>query len=233
MSDVQRQGKSVLILAWQINRRVSKREKGSSFDWGETWEWLELLQFFGSQWQRAGHKKDLLRLAATFPQFLLRGSPKWPRMFPSRTTLTSGRTTWSSRLCQYFKRTSRQTLFWRCCSQDQDDCSKRLLCELNARAAAGRSLSPNEELIAQVSSQPYMIYHISYMIQGLMIQDIKSGLWKEQQPGHQQGDSRVWHCSCPGKEGLTFVVIFFLFISLLFLFEFPLGMYLFVSTRVA
>jgi len=33
--------------------------------------------------------------------------------------------------------------------KDQDDCSKRLLCELNARAAAGRSLSPNEELIAQ------------------------------------------------------------------------------------
>merc|ERR1711972_563942 len=33
--------------------------------------------------------------------------------------------------------------------KDQDDCSKRLLCELNAGAAAGRSLSPNEELIAQ------------------------------------------------------------------------------------
>merc|ERR1711868_9023 len=29
--------------------------------------------------------------------------------------------------------------------KDQDDCSKRLLCELNARAAAGRSLSPNKE----------------------------------------------------------------------------------------
>ena len=35
--------------------------------------------------------------------------------------------------------------------KDQDDCSKRLLCELNARAAEGASLSETEELIAQVT----------------------------------------------------------------------------------
>ena len=63
-----------------------------------------------------------------------------------------------------FQKDIKTNIVLRCCSQDQDDCSKRLLCELNARAAAGRSLSPNEELIAQVSSQPYIIYHLSYMI---------------------------------------------------------------------
>ena len=67
----------------------------------------------------------------------------------------------------------------------------------------------------------YIIYHIWF--DGLITQDVKSGLWKEQQPGHQQGDSRVWHCSCPGEEGLIFVVIFYLFISLLFYFNFSLA----------
>ena len=40
---------------------------------------------------------------------------------------------------------------WMIVNQDQDDCSKRLLCELNAKAAAGESLTENEELIAQVA----------------------------------------------------------------------------------
>lgn len=34
--------------------------------------------------------------------------------------------------------------------KDQDDCSKRLICELNAKGAEGRELTANEELIAQI-----------------------------------------------------------------------------------
>ena len=36
--------------------------------------------------------------------------------------------------------------------KDQDDCSKRLLCELNAKEAEGRKLTETEGLIAQVRS---------------------------------------------------------------------------------
>ena len=32
--------------------------------------------------------------------------------------------------------------------QDQDDCSKRLLCELNAKKAGGEAITENEEIIA-------------------------------------------------------------------------------------
>ena len=33
--------------------------------------------------------------------------------------------------------------------KDQDDCAKRLLCELNARFEAGETLTQNERIIAQ------------------------------------------------------------------------------------
>lgn len=34
------------------------------------------------------------------------------------------------------------------CVQDQDDCSKMMLCQLNAKLAAGETLSQNEVIIA-------------------------------------------------------------------------------------
>ena len=37
--------------------------------------------------------------------------------------------------------------------KDQDDCSKRLICELNAKAAEEKRLTETEELIAQVEGQ--------------------------------------------------------------------------------
>ena len=60
--------------------------------------------------------------------------------------------------------------------KDQDDCSKRLLCELNARAAEGAALSETEELIAQVTAGACPPL---------------PGLWEEQQARCWQGDSGV------------------------------------------
>ena len=36
----------------------------------------------------------------------------------------------------------------RLCVQDQDDCSKMMLCQLNAKRATGETLSQNEAIIA-------------------------------------------------------------------------------------
>ena len=42
-----------------------------------------------------------------------------------------------------------QSILIQICLQDQDDCSKRLLCELNAKKASGGELSDNEDIIAE------------------------------------------------------------------------------------
>ena len=158
MSDVQRQGKSVLILMWQINRRVSKREKGSSLDWGDPWVgvvvifWLSMTKSWDIKkifldWRRPFHNSCCEDLRS--------GRECFHRVRPWR---LAERHDLQGCVNNSKRHQGHQYCFG---SQDQDDCSKRLLCELNARAAAGRSLSPNEELIAQVSSQPYVIYDIS------------------------------------------------------------------------
>ena len=56
--------------------------------------------------------------------------------------------------------------------KDQDDCSKRLLCELNAKAATGGTLTENEELIAQV----FVFKEKAFL------SHVNPGFWKEQQP---------------------------------------------------
>ena len=90
--------------------------------------------------------------------------------------------------------------------KDQDDCSKRLLCELNAKAAGGETLTENEELIAQVFhflfafvclfvylfvclfAQVFQVFtccflFVRFPIQLIVdVQHVNPGFWKEQQP---------------------------------------------------
>ena len=71
--------------------------------------------------------------------------------------------------------------------KDQDDCSKRLLCELNAKAAGGATLTQNEELIAQVYYLKTFhlfvcLFRSSISNNRISVEYVNPGFWEEQQP---------------------------------------------------
>ena len=72
----------------------------------------------------------------------LRRSATWQATSQLLTRKTSGRMTWSTRT-----RCSKQSIM-DCHIFLQDDCSKRLLCELNAKASEGKRLTETEEVLA-------------------------------------------------------------------------------------